>query len=129
MNTNIFTGNWEQLKGKIKSEWAELTDDDLKKIEANSQKLYGILEKKYGYTKQVAQKKIEAFIEKFDDLDKSTFQKEIEQLKSSLSDSAEKINDIVHKNEKKITGPIVKYPLYSIGIAAAIGFTLGALLW
>ena len=29
MNKDTFKGEWNQLKGKIKQEWADLTDDDL----------------------------------------------------------------------------------------------------
>jgi hypothetical protein len=32
MNWDRATGNWKQLKGKVKEKWGDLTDDDLDRI-------------------------------------------------------------------------------------------------
>jgi uncharacterized protein YjbJ (UPF0337 family) len=44
-------GNWNEMKGKIKQKWANLTDDDLKYEEGKEDELYGRLQKKTGQTK------------------------------------------------------------------------------
>lgn len=59
MNQEILEGNWEVLKGKLKKQWANLTDDDLKEIEADRQVLVGKLQKKYGYTKEEVEKHLD----------------------------------------------------------------------
>jgi uncharacterized protein YjbJ (UPF0337 family) len=59
MNTEIFKGNWDQVKGKIKQKWAVLTDDDLLRIEGKHDEIYGILEKHYGHSKDEIKKLIE----------------------------------------------------------------------
>jgi uncharacterized protein YjbJ (UPF0337 family) len=56
MNEEILKGNWNEIKGKLKQKWADLTDDELLKIEGNSDELYGILQKRYGYAKDEADK-------------------------------------------------------------------------
>jgi len=45
-------GNWNELKGKAKSEYADLTDDDLLYEEGKDDELLGRLQKKIGKTKQ-----------------------------------------------------------------------------
>jgi len=45
-------GNWNELKGKIKQKYANLTDDDLLYEEGKEDELYGRLEKKTGRTKE-----------------------------------------------------------------------------
>ena len=45
-------GNWNQLKGKIKQQYANLTDDDLLYEEGKEDELYGRLQKKTGKTKE-----------------------------------------------------------------------------
>ena len=45
-------GNWNELKGKIKQQYANLTDDDLKYEEGKEDELYGRLQKKTGRTKE-----------------------------------------------------------------------------
>lgn len=45
-------GNWNELKGKIKQQYAQLTDDDLLLAEGKEDELYGRLQKKLGKTKE-----------------------------------------------------------------------------
>jgi uncharacterized protein YjbJ (UPF0337 family) len=54
MNNDIFEGKWKQVRGKAKEWWGKLTDDDLDKVEGKFDKLIGLLQEKYGYTKQQA---------------------------------------------------------------------------
>ncbi len=45
-------GRWNQLKGKVKQAYADLTDDDLKYAEGEEDKLLGRLQEKTGKTKE-----------------------------------------------------------------------------
>ena len=58
MNSDIFEGKWEEVKGKMKKAWGKLTDDDYKVIEGNHQEIYGRLQKHYGYSKDQAKKAV-----------------------------------------------------------------------
>ena len=44
-------GNWNEVKGKAKQQWANLTDDDLLYEEGKEDELYGRIQKKTGKTK------------------------------------------------------------------------------
>lgn len=44
-------GNWNELKGKLKQQYADLTDNDLLYVEGKEDELYGRLQKKLGKTK------------------------------------------------------------------------------
>lgn len=44
-------GNWNEVKGKIKKEYADMTDDDLLYNEGQDDQLIGKLQKKTGKTK------------------------------------------------------------------------------
>jgi len=50
--TDRLKGNWNELKGKIKEEYAEMTDDDLTYEEGQEDQLLGRLQQKMGKTKQ-----------------------------------------------------------------------------
>lgn len=54
MNSQEFKlrGNWNELKGKIKQQYADLTDDDLKYEEGKDDELVGRIQKKIGKTKE-----------------------------------------------------------------------------
>jgi len=45
-------GNWNEMKGKIKQKYANLTDDDLLYEEGKEDELYGRIQKKTGRTKE-----------------------------------------------------------------------------
>jgi uncharacterized protein YjbJ (UPF0337 family) len=59
MNNDIFSGKWKQLRGESKVWWGKLTDDDLDKVEGNYDKLVGLLQEKYGYTREQAEEEWE----------------------------------------------------------------------
>jgi uncharacterized protein YjbJ (UPF0337 family) len=46
-----FKGTWNEVKGRIKQQYADLTDDDLKYEEGKDDELVGRLQQKVGKTK------------------------------------------------------------------------------
>lgn len=62
LNADILKGKWKEIKGDIKAKWGDLTDDDLTEIEGNEEKLVGILQKRYGYGKEEAEKEYRDFM-------------------------------------------------------------------
>lgn len=45
-------GNWNEIKGKLKAKYGELTDDDLTYTEGKEDELLGRLQKKTGKAKE-----------------------------------------------------------------------------
>lgn len=58
MNKDTFKGEWNQLKGDIKQQWAELTDDDLTHAEGSFDKLVGKIQERYGDTKEKVEEQV-----------------------------------------------------------------------
>ena len=52
MNSDVFKGQWKQLKGDIKMRWNQLTDDDIETIDGAMEKLEGRLQERYGWEKE-----------------------------------------------------------------------------
>jgi len=61
MNRDILEGKWKQIRGDVKNFWGKLTDDELDKIEGHHDKLVGILQERYGYTRERAEQEIDRF--------------------------------------------------------------------
>jgi len=61
MNEDKIKGQWKQLSGKLKAKWGQLTDDDLKVAEGNSEYLAGKLQERYGIAKDEEHKQIKEF--------------------------------------------------------------------
>lgn len=62
MNRDILQGNWKQLKGSIKEQWGELTDDDMMAAEGDFEKLAGRVQERYGITRDEAQRRVDEFL-------------------------------------------------------------------
>ena len=60
MNQDQANGQWNQIKGRAKKAWGELTDDDFKKAEGSVDKLHGIIQEKFGVTKEAIKATLEA---------------------------------------------------------------------
>ena len=58
MNTTDLKGKWNELKGKLKQQYADLTDDDLLYVEGKEDELYGRIQQKIGKTKDEIKKMI-----------------------------------------------------------------------
>jgi uncharacterized protein YjbJ (UPF0337 family) len=58
MNWEQVRGNWKQFKGRAKQQWADLTDDDLTRIEGRRDELIGRLQARYGYEKERAEREV-----------------------------------------------------------------------
>jgi uncharacterized protein YjbJ (UPF0337 family) len=59
MNKLQIKGSWNELKGKIKQQYGNLTDDDLMFSEGKEDELLGRLEKKLGKSKDQVRQMIE----------------------------------------------------------------------
>lgn len=51
MNTTEIKGNWNEIKGKLKQQYADLTDDDLMYEEGKEDEMYGKIQKRIGKSK------------------------------------------------------------------------------
>jgi len=59
MNKDQIDGTWLQIQGKAKRIWGELTEDDVKKAEGSADKLYGLIQAKFGDTKEAIKDKLD----------------------------------------------------------------------
>jgi uncharacterized protein YjbJ (UPF0337 family) len=53
MDWNRVEGSWKQLKGKIKEQWGNLTDDDIEKIAGKREQLEGKIQERYGTSRSI----------------------------------------------------------------------------
>lgn len=67
LNWDQIQGNWKQLAGKAKEEWAKLTHDDLDMIAGRREQLAGKLQERYGEAKDVVERQLAAWERKATD--------------------------------------------------------------
>jgi uncharacterized protein YjbJ (UPF0337 family) len=49
------------MKGAAKAQWGKLTNDDLDEIDGNVERLVGIVQERYGYAREQAEKDVAEF--------------------------------------------------------------------
>lgn len=55
MNNDEFEGKWKQVRGHVKEWWGKLTDDDLERVGGKYDQFIGLIQEKYGYTRERAE--------------------------------------------------------------------------
>jgi uncharacterized protein YjbJ (UPF0337 family) len=68
MNKDIVEGMWKQIRGEAKAWWGKLTDDDLDRAAGKFEVLSGLLQEKYGYTREAAASEIDQRVTAFNAL-------------------------------------------------------------
>jgi uncharacterized protein YjbJ (UPF0337 family) len=67
MNQDILAGKWKQMRGELKTWWGNLTDDDVDRIGGQKDKLIGLLQERYGYSREQADQEVERHLQEYGD--------------------------------------------------------------
>jgi uncharacterized protein YjbJ (UPF0337 family) len=66
MNKDLLAGQWKQIRGQVQQWWDKLTDDDLAQVGGQWEKFVGVLQAKYGYTREVAERDLNQRLDQFE---------------------------------------------------------------
>ncbi len=66
MNNDVFEGKWKQIRGESKAWWGKLTDNDLDRAAGKLDVFTGLLQEKYGYTRERATEEIDKHVTEFE---------------------------------------------------------------
>ncbi|MBN7786395.1 CsbD family protein [Ponticoccus gilvus] len=67
MNWDQIQGKWTQLKGKAREEWGELTDNEIQEAKGEREQMLGLIQEKYGRTREEAERELSRWQTKLDD--------------------------------------------------------------
>ena len=62
MNWDEIGANWDTFKGRVRSKWGKLTDDDLEVIKGKKDMFLGKIRERYGKDKDNAEKELDEWI-------------------------------------------------------------------
>lgn len=65
MNRDILEGQWKQIKGKVKQQWGRLTDDELEQMSGTYDELAGLIQERYGYSRDEAVNELDMFLDNY----------------------------------------------------------------
>ena len=58
MNWDQIEGKWKELKGRARSSWGELTDDELDQVAGRKDELVGRIQQRYGVEREEAERQV-----------------------------------------------------------------------
>ncbi len=61
MNWDQIEGHWKQLKGRAQAKWGELTDDELDRANGRKNELAGLVQEKYGKSREAAEREVDSW--------------------------------------------------------------------
>ncbi len=96
MNWTTLQGNWNETKGKVKSKWGRLTDDDLMQVQGQKDRLVGVIQQKYGLARDKAEEQLEEFLSS---AESSGF---VNRAKENAQDVLDKGREIVDKGREYV---------------------------
>ena len=83
-------GKWNEIKGGVRNLWGRLTDDELEKTKGSLTSIAGLVEQKYGETKEEIRGKLKQLMTSFEnptdkgiDPDKSSYQREPDAIRTT----------------------------------------------
>ena len=62
MNKDILAGKWKEMKGRVKEQWGKFTDDELDRAEGRAEQMVGLLQQRYGYSREKAEEEYDRFL-------------------------------------------------------------------
>jgi uncharacterized protein YjbJ (UPF0337 family) len=62
VNQQVLEGHWNEIKGKLRSHWAALSDDDLEQVGGRVDQLVGVIQRKTGEGRDVIENYLEEII-------------------------------------------------------------------
>jgi uncharacterized protein YjbJ (UPF0337 family) len=71
MNQDIFQGRWQQIKGKAREKWGQLTDDDFTEIAGRKDQLVGRVQERYGIAREQAERDVNDWLNEQTELPRS----------------------------------------------------------
>ena len=72
MNQDVFEGKWKQVRGHSRDWWGKLTDNDLERVGGKYENLVGMIQEKYGYTREKAAAEIDKRVGEHEDHQKKS---------------------------------------------------------
>ena len=62
MNSDIIRGKWKEIKGEVVRSWGKITEDELEQTRGDFVKIAGLVQQKYGETKESVRARLNQFI-------------------------------------------------------------------
>src|SRR5262245_3461969 len=93
VNAQTLQGNWNEIKGKLRHKWGQLTNDDVQQFGGNVEQLVGLIQRKTGE----ARSSVEHYLEELTANGASAFSQASETVRGYAQQAATAVQDTTKK--------------------------------
>lgn len=130
-NQQTLQGDWNEIKGKLRSKWGSLTDDDLKVFNGNVDQLVGTIQRKTGE----ARESIEKFFDTLSSDGASVISRASETVRAYAHQAAETIQETskqatesVREGYADVEDMVRQRPAESLMVCFGVGVITGVVM-
>jgi len=131
VNQQTLQGNWNEIKGKLRSKWGQLTNDDLQSAHGNIDQLIGLIQRKTGE----ARSSVEKFLEEATSGGASAFNQATETAREYAQQAMETVQqrskqaaDSFRQGYEDAEEMIKERPAESAAVCFGVGMLVGVIL-
>ena len=131
INQQTLQGNWHEIRGKLKSKWGSLTDDDVMEFDGNVEKLIGKIEKKTG----AARESIEQFLDQYSKNGASMINRAGEaargyaqQATEAVQEKSQQAADSIREGYAEVEDMVRESPTQSLAVCFGAGVITGVVV-
>jgi uncharacterized protein YjbJ (UPF0337 family) len=124
-------GNWNEIKGKLRSKWGELTEDDVMTFDGNVDQLLGKIQKKTG----AAREHVEQFFEQFGSNASAAYSQAKENVSSTASQAVHYAQEAsqqavasIRSGYEEVEGVVRRHPAESLVVCFGSGLITGVVV-
>lgn len=96
INEDIIKGKWKDVKGEVRKLWGKITDDELEQAKGDLTSISGIIQQRYGETKESIHDKMNKLFANFEgkvETTKETVEKVTDKVHSAVASAAENVKN------------------------------------
>jgi uncharacterized protein YjbJ (UPF0337 family) len=124
-------GHWNELKGKIKEHWGQITDDELAEVEGQYDQLVGLIQQKTGDARQQIKRVIDELAEAYGgtfDHAMQAAREYTDQANQSLHESVDLVRERAREGYAQGREIVRRRPAESVAVAFGTGLLVGVIV-
>ncbi len=127
----IAKGHWNEIKGKLQEAWGQLTDDELDRVQGNTEQLIGLVQRKTGKSREA----IEDFLENLSHEGKNIWNQATETVRDyastaghAIQDTAVAARDQIQQGVEQAGDLVRQRPVESLAVCFGAGLVTGIIV-
>jgi uncharacterized protein YjbJ (UPF0337 family) len=113
-------GHWNELAGKIKERWGNLSDSELNEVEGAIEQLVGLIQRKTGETRSA----VESWLDRLSEQSSDGARRAAETVREAAGDVKQRVRDSYASTRHVIR----RRPTQSVALAFGAGLAIGVII-